>query len=31
MRVGFIATRGHGTGVGTGVAEGARGARAGVL
>jgi hypothetical protein len=25
MRVGFIATRGHDTGVGTGAAEGARG------
>jgi hypothetical protein len=31
MRAGFIATRGHDTGVGTGAAEGERGARAGVL
>jgi hypothetical protein len=29
MRVGFIATRGHDTGVGTGVAEGARGCACG--
>jgi hypothetical protein len=29
MRVGFIATRGHGTGVGTGAAKGARGCACG--
>jgi hypothetical protein len=31
MRVGFIATRGHDIGVGTGAAEGARGCACGVL
>jgi hypothetical protein len=31
MRAGFIATHGHGTGMGTGAAEGVRGERAGAL